>query len=127
MLPGRRSVENPMHPPFILAVAALLGSATLAAAQPSPPPAPPPAASDAPAQPQPSGDGMRERMHGGPGMMREAYMRGMMQQNGPRAARFRFEKDGAMVGIQCANNETTRACVDAAGVLIDKLAPQPTR
>ncbi len=112
-----------MHKPFVLAAAALLGSVSLAAAQPSPPP---PAASDAPAQPQQPGEGMRERMRE-PGMMREAYMRGMMQQNSPRAARFRFEKDGARVSIACANNETTRACVDAAGVLIDKLAAQPTR
>ena len=115
-----------MHKPFVLAAAALLGSATLAAAQPSPPPAPPPAASDTPAQQQPGGDGMRERMRGG-GMMREAYMRHGMEEQGPRAARFRFEKEGAMVGIQCANNETTRACVDAAAVLIDKLAAQPGR
>ena len=114
-----------MHKPLVLAAMALLGSATLAAAQPSPPPAPPPA-SDAPAQPQPPGEGMRERMRG-PGMMREAHMRDMMQQDSPRAARFRFEKDGARVSIACANNETTRACVDAAGVLIDKLAAQPTR
>ena len=115
-----------MHKPFVLAAMALLGSATLAAAQPSPPPAPPPPAADAPAPPQQPGEGMRERMRG-PGMMREAYMHGMMQQNGPRAARFRFEKEGARVSIACANNETTRACVDAAGVLIDKLAAQPTR
>ena len=116
-----------MHKPFVLAAAALLGSATLAAAQPSPPPAPPPAASDAPAaQPQPPSDGMRERMRSG-GMMREAYMRRAMEERGPRAARFRFEKEGAMVGIQCANNETTRACVDAAAVLIDKLGAQPAR
>lgn len=116
-----------MHESFVLAAAALLGSATLVAAQPSPPPAPPPVATDAPAQPQPDGDGMRDRMRGGPGMMRDAHMRRMEEEHGPHAARFRFEKDGAMVGIQCANNETTRACVDAAGVLIDKLAAQPAR
>ena len=116
-----------MHKPFVLAAAALLGSVTLAAAQPSPPPAPPPAATEGPAQPQPAGDGMRDRMRGGSGMMRDADMHRMAEEHGPRAARFRFEKDGARVGIECANNETTRACVDAAGVLIDKLAAQPAR
>lgn len=122
-----------MHKPLVLATAALLGSVALAAAQPSPPPAPPPPAADA-APAQPMGDGMRgdrmrEHMRDGPGMMRGGDMRGGMgmMQHGARAARFRFERDGATVSIQCAENETTRACVDAAGVLIDKLAAQPTR
>jgi hypothetical protein len=43
---------------------------------------------------------------------------GMMQ----KSAGFRFKKDGAEIDIRCASDEPTKACVDAASVLIDKLA-----
>ncbi len=43
---------------------------------------------------------------------------GMMQ----KSAGFRFKKDGAEIDIRCASDENTKACVDAASVLIDKIA-----
>jgi len=66
--------------------------------------------------------GMMERHMGG-------EMGGMMGggMRGPRGAHFVFEREGATVDLWCAENETTRACVEAAAVLLDKLAPQPTR
>lgn len=42
-----------------------------------------------------------------------------------RAAAFRFERDGAEIRIRCAENESMRACVDAAASLIDKVASLP--
>ena len=54
--------------------------------------------------------------------MREMMMRrGRMR--GPEGAHFTFERDGAVIDLRCADNETTRACVDAAAVLLEKLAP----
>ncbi len=122
-----------------LAAVALLGGITLAAAQPAPPPAPPgaPPAPPPAGQDNPGPDSMRDRMHDGMrgegrgGMMayRMGMMRGMMGggMRGPRGARFILERDGALIDLRCANNETTRACVDAAGVLLDKLGSQPAR
>lgn len=93
---------------YLLAGAALLAMAGAAAAQPAPPDGPP-----------------RDEMrmggpHGGPGMMRR-----MMEAS--RGARFHFERGDARVDIRCAADEPMRACIDAATVLLDKLAPQPTR
>jgi hypothetical protein len=114
-----------------LAAAALLGSITLAAAQPAPPPAPP--AAPPSGQDSPPADPMRDRMHDGMhgegrgGMMghRMGMMGGGMR--GPRGAHFVFEREGAMIDLRCAENEPTRACVDAAAVLLDKLGAQPAR
>lgn len=120
---------------FALAAAALLGSVTLAAAQPAPPPAPPaapPAGQDNPA-PDPMRDRMHDGMHGEGrgGMMghRMGMMGGMMGggMRGPRGAHFVFEREGGMIDLRCAENEPTRACVDAAAVLLDKLGSQPAR
>lgn len=119
-----------MQKTLALAAAALLGSITLAAAQPASPA--PPAAADAP----PAADPMRDRMRGegrasGMGGMMGHHPGGMMMgggmggQRGPRGAHFTFERDGAVIDLQCADNEPTRACVDAAAVLLDKLAPPP--
>ena len=122
-----------------LAAAALLGSVTLAAAQPAPPPAPPgaPPATPPAGQDNPAPDSMRDRMHDGMhgegrgGMMgyRMGMMRGMMGggMRGPRGAHFVFEREGASIDLRCADNESTRACVDAAAVLLDKLGSQPAR
>ena len=112
---------------FALAAAAFLGSVTLAAAQPAPPPAPP-AGQDSPA-PEPMRDRMREHMRGeGRSGMMEHHM-GMMGggMRGARGAHFVFEREGATIDLRCAENETTRACVDAAAVLLDKLGAQPAR
>ena len=116
-----------------LAAAALLGSVTLAAAQPAPPPAPP-AGQDNPA-PDPMRDRMHDGMHGEGrgGMMGHRMGMGMMggmmggDMRGPRGAHFIFEREGAMIDLRCAENEPTRACVDAAAVLLDKLGSQPAR
>ncbi len=108
-----------------LAAAALLGSLSLAAAQPAPPPASPGAVPEAPA-PDQMRDRMREHMRGeGHGPMMEGMMgRRMGRMRGPQGAHFVFEREGAMIDLRCAENETTRACVDAAAVLLDKLGPQ---
>ena len=59
--------------------------------------------------------------HGGyMGMHRPPMM--MMQ----KSAGFRFKRDGAEIDIRCAADEPTKACVDAAAVLIDKLASMKT-
>ena len=66
--------------------------------------------------------GRHDQMHGGRhGRMMEA-MRPVS-----KAARFQFSRGEAEVDIRCAEDEPMRACADAAGVLIDKLAAQPTR
>jgi len=116
-------METAMQKTFALAAAALLGSITLAVAQPAPPPAP-----GAEAPPAPMRERMRGEMQQGMGGMMEHHP-GMMMggMRGPRGARFVFEREGAMIDLKCADNETTRARVDAAAVLLDKLAPAPAR
>jgi hypothetical protein len=39
----------------------------------------------------------------------------------PRAAHFRFERGPARIDIHCAADEPTKACVDAASALLDKI------
>ena len=85
------------------------------------------APSDVPAAPPPGGPeagmmhGPRDGREGYMGMHRPPMM--MMMQ---KAAGFRFKRDGAEIDIRCAANEPTKACVDAAAVLIDKLATMKT-
>lgn len=131
-----------MNKPVLLAaVLGLTGAAGMALAQPAPPPpATPPAAPQvqAPAPPPPPGPGPRgpgmAGPEGGPGMhgpmMMEAYgpMRGWHRPPPPsRAASFYFQRDDAEIHIQCAEGESTRACVDAASVLLDKVGALPNR
>ena len=122
-----------MHKPLFLAAAlGLMGASGLAHAQPAPPsPAapPPPPQVQAPVPPPPPGPGP-----GGPGthgpMMMEAYgpMRGWHRAPPPsRAASFYFQRKDDEIHIQCAEGESTRACVDAASVLLDKLGTLPAR
>ncbi len=62
---------------------------------------------------------------GGPGMMGHdgpGEMMRMMHMPPPKAAVFMIESNGLRVRIKCADEESTKACVDAAGTLIDKLA-----
>ena len=64
--------------------------------------------------------GMMHGPMGGPMGMHRPMM--MMQ----KSAGFRFKRDGAEIDIRCAAYEPTKACVDAASVLIDKLATLKT-
>ena len=131
-----------MHKPLFLAAAlGLMGASGLAHAQPAPPsPAapPPPPQVQAPVPPPPPGPGPRgpgmAGSEGGPGMhgpmMMEAYghMRGWHRAPPPsRAASFYFQRNDDEIHIQCAEGESTRACVDAASVLLDKLGTLPAR
>jgi hypothetical protein len=54
--------------------------------------------------------------HGGWMAMHEHHM-AMMQ----GAAAFRFRRGDAEIDIKCAASESTKACVDAAATLIDKI------
>jgi hypothetical protein len=56
--------------------------------------------------------------HMGPGM------HGMHRPPPSKAARFMFRKGDAVVAIKCADDEPTKACVDAGSALLDKLAAQ---
>lgn len=109
----------------LLGVAAMLATAGVAVAQPAPPPATPPAAPEA----GPMGEGGRHgMMHGGPMQGGRHAMRMMERMHSQsKAARFNFVRDDASISIKCADDEPTRACVDAAGILLDKLAAQPAR
>jgi hypothetical protein len=53
------------------------------------------------------------------------WMHGMMARHMPppsKAAHFRFRKGDAVVDIKCADDEPTKACVEAGSALMDKLA-----
>ena len=105
-------------------LAALLAGTSFAAAQP---------ASNPDGQPgtgaqtmAPAMDGMGGRMgYGRPGMGRDMMGYRMGRGYGPSGARFRVEKEGVRVDIRCSMMEPTRACVEAAGILLDKMAGQP--
>jgi hypothetical protein len=95
----------------LLAGALILLSAVSANAQ-SAPSAPAPAGNPEPAA--------AEAPDGGRGGFRGMHHRPFEMMH--KAAGFRFKRDGAEIDIRCATNEPTRACVDAASVLIDKVA-----
>ena len=103
------------------ALAVLLVGTSVAAAQPAPNPDGQPgtgAPMMAPGMDGHMGDGR-------PGMGRAMMGYRMGRAYVPSGARFRFEKEGARVDICCSMMEPTHACVDAAAVLLDKLANQP--
>ena len=85
---------------------------------------------DGPGRDGPGRDGPgREEMERGPGMERGGMEHGRwhgMRRMGPgmgKAAFFSLRKGDAAVNIKCAEDEPMKACVDAAGALLDKLAP----
>lgn len=80
-------------------------------------------AHDAPAPPHSAMGGPHEG-RGGPEGPRGWMMRRMME--GGRAARFEFRRGDARADIKCAADEPMKACVEAATILFDKLAP-PTK
>lgn len=100
----------------LLAGAFIILGAIAANAQGAPSAPPPP-----PGGPEP---GMMRPPMGGPGghMGMHRPPMPMMQ----KSAGFRFKRDGAEIDIRCAADESTKACVDAASVLIDKLASMKT-
>ena len=128
--PGRRTPirylrqEKTMRDLTLPALAVLLASTSFAAAQPTPSPDGQPGAGAQ--MTAPAMDGMGGRMgYGRAGMGRDMMGYRMGRAYGPSGARFRFEKEGARVDIRCSVMEPTRACVEAAGTLLDKLAGQP--
>ncbi len=67
--------------------------------------------------PGPGGPGPRP-----PGMMEQHDRMAMrMMQMASRSAAFRFKRGDTEIGIKCAADEPTQACVAAASALIDKI------
>ncbi len=97
---------------YLLTGAFILLGAVAANAQGAPGTPPPPSGAPESGMMHPPMGG-----HSGYMGMRHPPM-GMMQ----KSAGFRFKRDGAEIDIRCAADESTKACVDAASVLIDKLA-----
>jgi hypothetical protein len=128
-----------MHKPTLLAATLVLtGAAGLALAQPAPAPAAPPAQAQAPTPPPPPpgprGPGMDGPPGRGPGMMGGYGYPGMGEGHPmamwhpvphSRAASFHVERGETEIHIQCAEGEPTRACVDAASALLDKIGAMP--
>ncbi|HYZ63745.1 MAG TPA: hypothetical protein VE650_14950 [Acetobacteraceae bacterium] len=76
--------------------------------------------------PGPPGFGEREG-HGGFGE-HEGHGPGMhMMRHPPRSAVFAFRRGETRVFIKCSDDEPTRACVDAASALLDKLGSTAPR
>lgn len=97
--------------PLLVTVAVLLGAGSALA-------------QDAGGQTPPEGPGAGMQHPGmAPEMGRHGYMgmRRHRMEMMTKAASFHFRREGAAIDIRCAADEPTKACVDAAGVLIDKL------
>ena len=58
--------------------------------------------------------------------MGEHWREGPMLMAHTNAAIFRIRRGDTSILIKCAENESTQACVTAAGTLLDKVNPQPT-
>lgn len=86
-------------------------------------------APEAPLQTTRSSEGgaMMQGMMGGemPGHEMAEHRRGMMMMHHTSAAIFRMRRGDNSIFIKCAENESTQACVAAAGMLLDKLNSQP--
>lgn len=104
--------------------AAFAVTAGTALAQPAPPPPGPPAGGpEARAMPP----GAESRPGPGPMMGYGPPGRGRHHGPPPRGASFHFERGEMEITIRCPENEPVRACVDAAVVLLDRLAPPALR
>ncbi len=134
-----------------LLAATLTGTGGIAYAQQSPgsPPGTPPGPGNPPAAPPggqnggppgggqmmvgPMGPGMHHPPHGmmnpmmmgGPAAGREMEENMMMHMHPPKGAVFMFRDGDQRVLIKCADDEPTKACVDGATTLIDKLGGMP--
>ncbi|MDQ2805109.1 MAG: hypothetical protein M3Y41_21430, partial [Pseudomonadota bacterium] len=64
---------------------------------------------------------MNPMMMGGPAAGREMEENMMMRMRPPKGAVFMFRDGDQHVLIKCADDEPTKACVDGASTLIDKL------
>ncbi len=114
---------------LMVAAAGMVGAmATGAMAQPAPAPQPPPQAQPGAPPPPPPGPQARGPMMPGFPPGEGGGMPGMMHgprgwRHGPppsRAAAFHIQRGDISVGVRCAAEEPTRACVDAAIALMDK-------
>lgn len=74
----------------------------------------------------PEGGAMMRGMMGGemPGREMGGHRRMMMMAH-ISAAVFRLRRGDTSIFIKCAENESTQACIAAAGTLLDKVNPQP--
>ncbi|GAC1336934.1 MAG: hypothetical protein NVSMB18_00980 [Acetobacteraceae bacterium] len=73
------------------------------------------------------GMGMGMPGMGGPGMGMGGFRHGMHPPPPTKAAVFSFSRGDMQIMIKCADEEPTRACVDAASALIDKLGTSSPR
>jgi hypothetical protein len=107
---------------LISAATALVGSISVAQAQNAPP------STDQPSSSERAPMMMRGMMGAEmPGReMGEHCCGGRMMMAHTNAAIFRIRRGDTSIFIKCADNESTQACVTAAGTLIDKLNQQPT-
>ena len=107
-------------------LAMLAGTGIAVAQAPGQPPPPPGAEGQPPGPGGPEGWMRRMHEHGHEHGMHEhggaPWMHMMMQAS--KAARFHFSRGENVVDIRCAADEPTKACVDAASALLDKLASQ---
>jgi hypothetical protein len=105
---------------LISAAMALVGSISVAHAQNAP----------QTAQSPPERGPMMRGMMGGETQEREMAEnwreRPMMMMAHTNAAIFRIRRGDTSIFIKCADNESTQACVTAAGTLIDKFSQQAT-
>jgi hypothetical protein len=58
------------------------------------------------------------------GMMEHGWMHHMRPPPPSKAAHFFFKRGDSAVDVQCAEDESMRACVDATGALLDKLSTE---
>ncbi len=85
-----------------------------------------PATPPAGAPPMEDGAGRGAMGEAGRGHWFRHHRMGEMMDHMPpsKAAHFRLRRQGAMLDIKCADDEPMKACVDAAGALLDKVAAQ---
>jgi len=114
---------------LMVAAAGLAGTVAVSAlAQPAPPQPPPPQAQPGGPPPPPPGPGPQARgpmppgfpPGEGPGMHGPPGPRGWRHGPPSRAAAFHVERGDISIGVHCAEQETMRACVDAAIALMEK-------
>jgi hypothetical protein len=104
---------------FILAAVAALFLPAAAFAQDAPPPTPP-AVQPGPMMPAPPPSSPPPRPDG-PGRPDWMAMHHRMMATMQKSGGFRFRRGDDEIDIKCADNESMKACADAASTLIDKV------